>query len=89
MKVLIAYAGKHGTTRACVERLCAALKHKDVFVVDLEQETPRAEEYDLCIVGASVRFGRLQKAARIFLREKSVTITRKGTQAKTIKVRYG
>ena len=69
MKVLIAYAGRHGTTRACVERLCAALKHKDVFMVDLEQETPRAEEYDLCIVGASVRFGRLQKAARIFLKE--------------------
>ena len=52
MKVLIAYAGKHGTTKTCVEHLRAALKHKDVVVVDLDRETPKAEEYDLCIVGA-------------------------------------
>ena len=67
MRILIAYAGKHGTTKECVDRLQTALKYKDVFVVDLNRETPKVEDYDLCIVGASVRFGRLQKAARNFL----------------------
>ena len=77
MRILIAYAGKRGTTKECVERLQTALKHKDVFVVDLNREIPRVEDYDLCIVGASVRFGRLQKSARNFLKAQEEALLQK------------
>ena len=68
MRILIAYASRHGTTRECVEKLCACLEGKDFYVADLEKETPDVEQFDLCLIGASVRFGRLQKAARVFLK---------------------
>lgn len=69
MKILIAYASKNGSTRECAERLKSALNGMDVTLVDLQRETPRAEEYDLCVVGGSVRFGRLLKPVRVFLKE--------------------
>ncbi len=77
MKILIAYAGKHGTTRECVERLNAFFDGKNVSVVDLAKETPDAREFDICLVGASVRFGRLQKAARSFLKEQEDILCQK------------
>ena len=69
MKILIAYAGKNGTTADCVRRLEEHLGDHEVTVADLSVMSPDPTVYDVCVVGASVRFGRLQKAARVFLKK--------------------
>ncbi|MBQ8432428.1 MAG: hypothetical protein IJX28_06045 [Clostridia bacterium] len=68
MRILIAYAGRNGSTRTCVERLVGALGHLDVTVKDLNTEQVQAAEYDLCVVGGCVRFGRLQPSLRRFFK---------------------
>lgn len=69
MKILIAYAGRHGTTKECVEKMLTFFEGREITVADLSKETPDASQFDVCIVGASVRFGRLQKEAREFLKK--------------------
>lgn len=77
MKILIAYASKSGTVRACVTRLCEGLKGLDVTAVDLTDEKTNAVDYDLVVTGASVRFGRLLPAERKFLREQKEVLLNK------------
>ncbi len=77
MKVLIAYAGKNGSTLECVSRLKAFLPHQDVTLCDLAKATPDLREYDLCVAGGSVRFARLQKPLRRFLKEQSEELIQK------------
>ena len=77
MKILIAYAGRHGTTRECVEKMLTFFEGREVTVADLAKETPDASQYDICLVGASVRFGRLQKPAREFLKKQEKVLCQK------------
>ena len=69
MRILIAYAGKNGTTEACVERLTEQLRGKDVTVVCLERETADLASFDLVVVGSPVYYGKLRPSARRFLKE--------------------
>lgn len=77
MKVLLAYAGKNGTTKICAERLHQHLRGKDVTVVNLDEETPIVERYDLIVVGSAVYFGKLRPAVRRFLRENEEKLLQK------------
>ena len=70
MRILIAYASRNGSTRECAKRLYQALKGLDVTLVDLQKETPQVEDYDLCVVGGSVRFARLLKPVKEFLKSR-------------------
>ena len=58
MKILIGYASKTGTAKACAERLGEALKGQSVTLADLERDTPDPREYDLVVLGSSVRSGK-------------------------------
>ena len=69
MKILIAYDSGNGTVKTAIDRLIQPLKALDVTVVSLNEAHPNPDEYDMVIVGASVRFGKLRKAARKYLRE--------------------
>ena len=69
MRILVAYAGKNGSTQTCVNRLRDALKGKDVTVVCLERETVEPSDFDLVVFGSSVYFGKMRPAARKFLAE--------------------
>ncbi len=71
MKVLIAYAGRNGSTEECVQRLSQLLPHHEVTLCDLFCEIPTLSSYDLCVVGGSVRFAKLQKPLRRFLKQES------------------
>ena len=77
MKILIAYASKNGTVKECVNRLSRALDGLEVTVADLNQKTPSVSEYDLVVTGSSVRFGRLLKAERRFLKEQCEALQNK------------
>ena len=68
MKILIGYASKTGTTKSCAERLKAELKRKDTVLVDLELETPDLKDYDLVVLGSSVRFGKARKKFNEYLK---------------------
>lgn len=69
MRILIAYAGKNGTTAACVERLAQGLSKRDVTVVDLAKGTVEPSDFDMVVFGSSVYFGRLRPEARAFLKK--------------------
>lgn len=65
MDVLIAYAGKTGTTKKAAELL--AKQFPRVTVVDLDKETPDPRRYEVVIVGSAIRIGRLMKPAKEYL----------------------
>jgi len=67
MNILIAYAGKTGTTEKCAGIL--GQKLKNVTIVNLVHETPDIYKYDLTIVGGSIRGGRLHSKAREFIKK--------------------
>lgn len=76
MKILIAYAGKSGTTEKCAKLLQGKLP--GAALADLNREMPEIGEYDTVIVGGSIRMGQLHKKAKAFLARNSA-----GLQAKT------
>ena len=69
MKVMIAYTSKTGTTEECVERLKAALDGMTVETVRLDENAPDLDSCDILILGAPVRFGKLPKCVRAYLKE--------------------
>ena len=68
MKILIGYASKTGTAKSCAERLKAELKRKDAVLADLERETPNLRDYDLVVLGSSVRFGKARSKFNEYLK---------------------
>ena len=77
MKILIAYDSGNGTVKTAVDRLVQPLKALDVTVVSLNEALPSPVEYDIIIIGASVRFGKLRKAARKYLQENESILKQK------------
>jgi len=77
MRILIAYAGKNGTTATCVERLAEKLQKREVTVVDLNRGTVEPSEFDLIVFGSSVYFGKLRPAAREFLKKNESVLCEK------------
>lgn len=67
--VLIAYASVNGMTRECAERLAVELSGIRVTLCDLSERSPVGIEYDLLLIGSSVRRGKLLPSARDFLKK--------------------
>ncbi len=70
MKILIAYAGKSGTTEKCAKLLGQRLS--GVVLSDLSRETPDISNYDVIVVGGSIRMGQLHPKTKTFL-ERNIT----------------
>lgn len=68
-KILIAYAGNNGMTRACAERMAREWNRPDVVLFDLSTGLPDRSAADVLIVGSNVRHGRLHPGARRLLNE--------------------
>lgn len=77
MRILIAYAGKNGTTETCVKRLCEQLGSKDVTLSCLEREQPSITDYDMVVLGSPVYYGKLRASARRFLKEQHDNLCQK------------
>ena len=77
MRILIGYASKTGTAKACAERLGEELKHQDVTLADLDTRNPNPCEYDVVILGSSVRFGRARQSLRAYLQEHGAELCEK------------
>lgn len=79
MRILIAYASKHGTAATCVERLMSRWSGLDVTAVNLERESVDPSGYEMVVFGSSVYFGKLRPAARDFLRKYESVLVQKTT----------
>jgi len=75
MKILIAYAGKTGTTEKCAKLLGEKLP--GASVVNLNLETPEISGFDTVIVGGSIRMGQLHKQAKNFIEQNSRSLKTK------------
>ena len=71
VKILILYATKNGATRECAEMLTEKLEKKhDVTVVSVrEADTlPSPKDFDVAIIGSSVRMGAINKRIRKYIK---------------------
>lgn len=69
MKVLVAYAGKSGTTRKCVDHI-KNLSTEDVTLYDTKAGGALdINEYDVVIMGGSIRIGVMDNSIRKFAKE--------------------
>ncbi|MBQ9805754.1 MAG: flavodoxin domain-containing protein [Clostridia bacterium] len=77
MKILIAYDSGKGTVKTAVERMMRPLKNLDVTVISLNELSPDPNEYDLIVLGGSVRFGKLRPAVRKYLKANENVLAQK------------
>lgn len=75
-KILIAYSSKTGTAAECAGRLAAELKGPEVTVADLDREQPDPSDFDVAVVGGSVRFGAVRKQTVAFIRANEQKLSR-------------
>jgi menaquinone-dependent protoporphyrinogen oxidase len=78
MKILVAYASRHGATRGIAERIAQALE-RDGLEVTLKpaEETTAIEEYDAFVIGSAAYVGHwLKEATRFVQRNRSVLASR-------------
>lgn len=75
MKILIAYAGKSGTTQKAVEHLQKFLS--DTTAVNLTEDTPTIDQYDALIIGGAIRMGKLPKEIISFIENNYQSLLKK------------
>lgn len=76
MKILIAYSSKTGTTKTCASLLSKEFPRYEVVIADLSCENPVPEEFDICIIGGSIRMGKLDKRIYTYI-QKNIDILSK------------
>ncbi len=74
MKVLIAYAGTYGSTEKCAVQLSQLLNAETVTVNLAQQGNPKAADYDLVILGSSIRFGQIDRHVKAFVQNQEQDI---------------
>ncbi len=75
MKILIAYAGKSGTTEKCAKLLGEQLPGS--VLADLNLQTPDISGFDTVVVGGSIRMGQLHSKAKSFVEQNLQTLKSK------------
>lgn len=67
MKILIVYASKTGTSKTCAYLLADNLKNFEVTVSEVSNNGISLSDYDICIIGGSIRMGKLDTRISGFL----------------------
>lgn len=72
MKILIIYSTKGGVSKECADilysKLCGSF---EVSVYDINDTPPSPDGFDVAVIGGSVRFGKLNKKLKSYLRTHS------------------
>ena len=79
MKILIGYYTKTGTTAKCAGMLGEQFYNHEVTVSDLAAGAPDLGDFDVILLGASVRTGRMDKRLRSFLKAHASHLAEKRT----------
>lgn len=70
MKILVAYASRHGATRGIAERIAATLEREEIRVTFRNAaEVETVEGFDAFVVGSAAYMGVWEKEAAAFVRE--------------------
>ena len=77
MQILIAYAGKTGTTKKCAEILCQKLDN--VTIVNLDMQDVDVTKYDFVIIGSSIRIGMIHSKIKKFINKNAEILKTKNT----------
>ncbi len=80
MKVLILYATHGGASKKCSEMLEEKLRARcDVTLCNAREssELPSIDEYDVAVIGGPIRFGRIDKILRNYLKTNAEKISEK------------
>ena len=79
MKILIAYTSVHGTTAACAEMLARSLESKgEITLVDMnKQAVNKPDEYDVVLLGSSIRFAKISRKLRSYITENADVLNKK------------
>ena len=70
MKILIIYATKGGVSKACAEMLCEKLNSSvfDITLCDIENGAPSPEDFDVAVIGGSIRMGSINKNLKKYIK---------------------
>lgn len=81
MKVLVAYASRHGATKGIAERIAATIERHDIPVTfrDVDRIGGPIDGFDAIVLGSSVYMGRWEKSAREFVQEYVETLKERPT----------
>jgi menaquinone-dependent protoporphyrinogen oxidase len=66
MNILLVYAGKTGTTKKCAK--IVGEKLENITIVDLTESDVNIANYDLIIIGASIRIGMMHSKVKKFIK---------------------
>jgi len=78
VKVLVAYASKHGSTRGIADFIGEKLRQRGAVVDVLEfGKVENPEDYDAYVIGSALYFGHWMKEARRFVERSRHTISTK------------
>ena len=79
MNILIGYYTKTGTTAKCAGMLGEQFHNHEVTVADLSGEPVDLGAFDVLLLGASVRLGRIDKRLRAYLKANAAVLAEKRT----------
>ena len=74
LNIIIVYATKTGCTSVCASELSGCLKFQDVKIYNKDESEPDLSRCDICIVGGSIRFGKLDKRIYNFIQKNRVNL---------------
>ena len=69
MKLLIAYATKTGTTKACVDMMAEHFAYHDVTLFDLANGAPQIADFDAIIIGGPIRMNKMDARVKKFVED--------------------
>lgn len=69
MKVLIVYASRGGASREAAEMLASSIGNRaSVSVFDINSQPPSPAEFDVAVIGGSIRMGKLNKKLKQYIK---------------------
>ena len=76
MKVLIVYATKNGASKEACQILSDVLyKRTEVTLVDINDTLPSPSDFDVVVVGGSIRMGKLNSKLKSYIKENKETLS--------------
>lgn len=81
MKILIIYATRSGVSKSCAEMLCEKLNSDvfDITLCDIENGAPSPEEFDVAVIGGSIRMGSINKKLKKYIRTYTPSLSKINT----------
>ena len=76
MKVLVIYATKGGVSKQAAEMLCERLTNKaEVSLFDINDNPPAPDDFDVAVIGGSIRMGKLNSKLKKYIKENCETLS--------------